>query len=56
MEVGKLIKACDTCKTKTDFAKMCGISRSTISKGPELYTYRELANKLKETAARMKLV
>lgn len=56
VEVGKLIKACDTCKTKTDFAKMCNVSRATISKGPELYIYKELADKLKETAARMKLV
>lgn len=56
VEVGKLIKACDVCKTKTDFAKMCGVSRGTTSKGPELYTYKELADKLKETAARMKLI
>lgn len=56
VEVGTLIKASDICKTKTDFANMCGLSRATISRGPELYVYRELSDKLKETAARMKLV
>ena len=35
---------------------MCNVSRTTISRGPELYIYKELADKLKETAARMKLV
>ena len=35
---------------------MCNVSRATISRGPELYIYKELADKLKETAARMKLV
>ena len=35
---------------------MCNVSRATISRGPELYIYKELVDKLKETAARMKLV
>lgn len=33
---------------------MCNVSGATISRG--LYIYKELADKLKETAARMKLV
>lgn len=55
-KVSLFLKACDICKTKTDFAKVCEISRSTITRGPNINEYFSLKDKLKEAAARMKLV
>lgn len=49
-------KAVKNFSTKSKFAQQCGLSRSTITRGPEIDIYKQLYTKIQEATARLKLV